>query len=251
MKSSATCALVLALASYAGHSRASVEAFGLPDRTEAENLAALRLGMEPVPLLELGYTRPKLFRISDHAFDVGAALAAPLLLVPDASDLRFSAGVASSWELARVVQLTSGFSTFWATADDTTARSHAFGIEAGAGVRYAPGGFYLGLPVRLRSTLLLHLDHSELIRDAYGDRYDNGSTNTPVSGDRIDGPHDGWYGWSAWRVFLGLEGGFSVSSVAFNAGAGTFLSPQEQGLFFSAETGQIPIYLEIGARVGF
>jgi hypothetical protein len=89
------------------------------------------------------------------------------------------------------------------------------------------------------------------MRDAYDDRYDNGSTNTPVGEERIEGPRDGWYGLPAWRVFAGLEGGFSASNLALDAGAGLWFTPQEQGLFFSPETGQIPLYFELTARLAF
>ncbi len=117
--------------------------------------------------------------------------------------------------------------------------------------RYAPESFYLGLPIRLRGTAFLHLSHFELMRDAYDDRYDNGSTNTKGGEERIDGPRDGWYGFPAWRVFTGFEGGFSASNLAFNASAGVAFAPQEQGLFISPETGQIPFYLEVVARLAF
>lgn len=229
----------------------TVEAFGLPDDVPAQNLGALRVAMEPVPLVELGYTRPALFHAVDQRIGGGIALSAPLLLIPDFSDFRLSAGLSTSFTLSRKFRLASGLTAFWATADDTTARAHAFGFEAGVSARYAPESFYLGLPIRLRSTAFLHLSHFELMRDAYDDRYDNGSTNTPAGVGRIDGPRDGWYGFPALRVFTGFEGGFSASNLAFNASAGVSFAPQEQGLFISPETGQIPLYLEVVARLAF
>lgn len=246
------CALLaLALTAVASEGLATTEAFGLPERFPAQNLAALRVAMEPVPLVELGYSRPQLLSVAGEALSGGVALGAPLLLIPDWRDFRLSAGLSASFALGGDFRLASGASTFWATANDGTARSHALGLELGASARYCQAHWYIGVPVRLRSTAFLHLAHSETMKSAYDDRYDNGSTNAPQSSERIEGPRDGWYALTAWRVFTGLETGVAYAPVAFHAGAGTFWAPQAQGLFFSPETGQIPLYLEIDVRLAF
>lgn len=244
-------ALILALLALPAEALATVEAFGLPEQVSAEHLAAVRVAAEPVPVLELGYSRPALLRIGDQALGAGVALAAPLLLIPDARDLRASTGAATTFALGGDFRLSSGVSAFWATADDTTARANALGLEAGASGRYCRGRFYVGVPLRVRSTLLLHLDHHALMKTAYDDRYDNGSTNAPQGVERIEGPRDGWYALTAWRVFGGLETGVASSRLAFHAGAGIHWAPQAQGLFFSPDTGHIPLYLETSLRLAF
>ena len=241
----------LALAAVPAEALATTEAFGLPERFPAQNLASLRVAMEPVPLVELSYVRPELLRFAGEALSGGLALGAPLLLIPDVSDFRLSAGLATSFALGGDFRLANGVSTYWATADDGTARSDALGLVLGASPRYCQSSWYVGLPLRLRGTALLHLAHSEYMKSAYDDRYDNGATNAPNASERIEGPHDGWYGLTAWRVFAGLEAGFASAPLAFHFGAGTFWAPQAQGLFFSPETGQIPLYLEIDVRFAF
>jgi len=250
--SSAPSALVaLTLASVPAEALATTEAFGLPERFPAQNLASLRVGMEPVPLVELGYVQPELLRVAGEALGAGVAFGAPLLLIPGFRDFRLSAGLSASFALGGDFRLANGVSTFWATANDGTARSDALGLEAGTSPRYCRPLWYIGLPLKLRSTALLHLAHSNYMKLAYDDRYDNGATNTPSGGERIEGPYDGWYALTGWRLFAGLEAGVTAASFAFHFGAGTFWAPQAQGLFFSPETGQIPLYLEIDVRFAF
>jgi len=247
-----SCALlVLTWAAVPAEALATTEAFGLPEQFPAQNLASLRVAIEPVPLVELGYVRAGLLRVAGEALGGGVALGAPLLLIPDFRDFRLSAGIGVSFALGRDFRLASGASTFWATADDGTARSDALGLELGVSARYSRPRWYIGLPLRLRSTALLHLAHSEYMRRAYDDRYDNGATNAPEVGERIEGPEDGWYALTAWRVLTGIEAGVTAAPFAFHFGAGTFWAPQAQGLFFSPETGQIPLYLETDIRVAF
>lgn len=247
-----SCALLaLALAAVPAEAFATTEAFGLPERFPAQNLASLRVAMEPVPLVELGYSRPELWRVAGEALGGGVALGAPLLLIPEWRDFRLSAGLAASFALGGDFRLASGSSTFWATADDGTARSHALGLELGAAARYCRPRWFIGVPLRLRSTALLHLTHSAYMKRAYDDRYDNGATNAPEADEHIEGPHDGWYALPAWRVFTGIEAGVTAAPFAFHFGAGTFLAPQAQGLFFSPEIGQLPLYLEIDVRFAF
>src|SRR5262245_31550801 len=107
--------LALALGATPAEAFATSEAFGLPEQFPAQNLASLRVAMEPVPLVELGYVRPELLHIAGEALGGGLALGAPLLLIPDFRDFRLSAGLGASFALGGDFRLANGASTFWAT----------------------------------------------------------------------------------------------------------------------------------------
>jgi len=244
-------AITLALLLLAPAGRATVEAFGLPEQhLPGNSAAAIRAAVEPTPIIELGYLRRGLL-LGRQDFDAGVALGAPILLVPGGQDLRLSFGAATRFELGPHWDLASGLTAFWATANDGTARSDTLGVEVGTALRWRDGRFYLGLPARLRSALFLHLEHSSFMQGAYDDRYGHGATNAPATKPNVSGPYDGWYGPSAWRLFAGLESGLVLGSLALHGGAGVCWSTQAQGLFFSPETGQVPLYVELDVRFAF
>jgi hypothetical protein len=239
---------LLACSAWSASASATVEAFGMPEQRIGDHVLAMRLGMEPVPLIELGYVRDGLFRAGKQPFDAGASLSLPLLLVPRARDFRLGAGVSTRLALARNLGLALGALGFWQRAEDDAASAQAFGFELGLSPRYRSGGFYVGLPLRLRATAVSLLSNKDYMRFAYDDRYDNGASNDPGVGAGVLGPHDGAYGWPALRVFVGVEAGFSLRRWAFAAGLGGWWSAQAQHLFATVETGQIPLYLQLEAR---
>ncbi|MFZ5892039.1 MAG: hypothetical protein ACOY0T_13365 [Myxococcota bacterium] len=245
-----TCVCALVAGTFAAlEARATVAAFGMPERSIGNDVTAFRVGLDPVPLLELGYVRSALWETRGARFDAGVSLALPVLL--GGRDYRLSLGLAPHVTLSETFALAFGAAGFWQRAEDETAHMQSFGFEVGVSPRYTRGGFYAGVPLCLRSAPLLFVENKAYMRFAYDDRYSNGASNDPGSVGGIAGPRDGTYLWTALRVFAGLEAGVTLEHWALAAGLGSWWTPQAQGLFVSVETGQIPVYLQLDIRRGF
>ena len=243
------CATLTLGCSWSTAAFANVAVFGVPERSIGDDAVALRVGMDPVPLLELGYTRSRFGRGPAGAVvDAGFAVALPPLA--GGGDFRIGAGLGPRFSLSEHVALNLGAVGFWQRAEDDAASFQSFGFELGVNPRYRARAFFVGLPLRLRASALCYVTNKAYMRAAFSDRYNHGATNDPGAG-REQGPRDGAYAFTALRVFVGPELGVVLERWAFQASVGSWWTPQAQGLFASVETGQVPFYASLDVRRGF
>ena len=215
--------------------------------------AVTTLAMEPVPLAEIGYANSGALHLLGRPLVASLSLAMPIFLVPRGRDARVALSASSTVFVRDRWQVVAGMGAFLGLAADSLGSSRAIGFSVGVAPRYVGTRWFAGTRVHVRSTALLHITNSAFAETPYGDRYTNGSNNSAdPSEPRVEGPRDGWYAWTAFRAFAGVEGGRRFGDrLVVSMGAGTWWTPQAQGLFFAIETGQIPVYVHVDAHAAF
>lgn len=222
-----------------------------PARAQAEDagtsvppvgVVVVQMALEPHLVMSLGYLRAVGPRRERLDLGVGASLkVSPYLLGRGAG--RLSLVTAGRWVANSGWGVAAASEAYLARGRNRSGTIHGIGLE----LRSAPGyyGERWGVAADLgwQATLVSHVRHSAEAREAFEDRYADGTSGG-------DGPVDGWYGSTAHRARLGLEATRSLADGAsLRVAAGSRFSLQRQGILLGFAHGQVPVYLE--ASVGF
>ncbi len=121
---------------------------------------------------------------------------------------------------------------------------YGLGFEIRANPGYYRPNWNWSLDLGWQNTFASYITHSEETRFTFEDRYPDGVEGIP-------GPRDGWYGATANRFRVGFLGARHFSEkVSFAVALGTLFATQRQGLLFSFDFAQLPVYLETTVRIG-
>lgn len=196
-------------------------------------------GFEPEPVVSATYLRPLPAgaRRASLAAGAGAKLPLPSIARGDFRvQLLATVGYQSAGGWGGACQALP----YLARAVNDAGTLYGLGLELRCQPSFYRRTWLLGLDLGWQETLGTHVQHSDLARRTFDDRY-------PTGAGGISGPEDGWYRFTSVR----FRGGFTASH-AFGAswsGAlafGTLFTLQDQGVYLPL----IPFYLELSARYG-
>jgi hypothetical protein len=207
----------------------------------AQNTAAALVAFEPALVAKLRYARLIAARPAGLHLHAGAMLTLPVLPLDRA---RGRVALIARGEYAHdEFELSTELLPFVLRDANEAGDFTALGVELRVLPAWRPSWGALGFDVSWQMNIATHVQHSARIRDTFGERYPPG-----VQG--ITGPRNGWYGWMAHRLRMGVASHYRVSQRwTLQSSFGVLLAPQPQGVQASASLGQVPLYLEFGADV--
>jgi len=206
----------------------------------------LELAFDPLLLLELSYAHRLNDVLGEHDLTIGGATAAPLYLLGGLDAWELTLGASLEVPLWRWLGVTVGLATSLATTENADGSLVAWGLELAVLPGLYGDQWFAALQVAWRPTLATHITHSQRTRDAFDDRYPDG---TPT-GARIAGPEDGWYGFPSHRWVVGLAGGVTFRRrVTLYGGGGVDATVSDQGLFLYPGAGLFPFYGQLGVVI--
>jgi len=236
-------AILLALA---GPSRDAAARPVATPRALPVNGLGLELGFDPQLMFEARYGRRLPDLVGEYDLTLEASVGAPLYLFSGIDAFEFTLGAASEIPLHGRFGVTLALATSLATTENTLGRLVAWGLELAVLPGFFAERWFVALNLAWRPTLATRIEHSDYARDAFDDRYPEG---TP-SAEQTAGPRDGWYGFPVHRWVVGLVGGYSFGRrVTLYSGGGIDAMAQDPGYFSYPAIGVLPIYAQLGACV--
>ncbi len=198
------------------------------------------VAFEPEPVAGLTYWHPVLEDLR-ASLAIGAGLKSAFL-IPLRGDLRLNLSTSGTYRFTPAWRAACTASGLVARARNDAVTLYGLGLELRCQPGYSAGSWLWALDLGWQGTLLTHVEHSDLSRRTFDDRYPPG-----VAG--IEGPRDGWYRSTATRFRFGLStarvfGGRWSGAVS----VGTLFALQDQGAYFAFNLAQIPLYLEVSTR---
>jgi hypothetical protein len=198
------------------------------------------VAVEPDPVAGLAYWHPVL-EDPRASLAIGAGFKSAFL-VPLRGDLRLNLSMSGTYQFTPSWRGACTASGYVARARDDAATLYGLGLELRCQPGYSTGSWQWALDLGWQGTLLTYVEHSDLSRRTFDDRYPPGVTG-------IDGPLDGWYRSTATRFRIGLSAAHVFRGRWSGAVAvGTLFALQDQGAYFAFNLAQIPIYLEVSTR---
>lgn len=197
--------------------------------------------LEPELIVSIGYLHRLDAGTSPWRLAAGARLKIPPYLLGNGAG-RVSVMATGGWIDETGWGATLSSAGYLARDRNRAGTMHGFGIEARAAPGYHGAGWSVAADVGWQGTLVSHIEHSDLVREAFRDRH---------PGVDHGGPVDGWYGLTAQRFRFGVMGARKLGDdLSIQLAAGALFSRQRQGLLLSFAHGQVPVYLEASMRAG-
>lgn len=204
----------------------------------------LEASLEPELVVSIGYLYRVTSAPSSSSLHVGAGLEMPPYLIENGS-LRANLMAKGRWVADNDWGASVTSMAYYARNDNRTGTMNGLGLEVRAQPGYHGSRWAVAADIGWQTTVLAHIEHSDLVGETFEDRYLDGTSPA----DAPDGPRDGWYGATAGRIRLGVSGGRVISEdLSFRIAAGSLFSLQRQGLFLSFAHAQVPVYLETSVK---
>lgn len=205
----------------------------------------LSVGAEPHLTSTLAYTHGFDAPSSRAGLRLGAGVqVAPLALVPHGA-WRVHAIATGSWRFSRRWGATLHALPFLVHDASEALEAYGLGLELRGAVQRSGPLWGYGLDLGWQGTFRSHVEHRGFSRSTFEGRYPDGVQGTGA-------PRDGWYAGTAQRYRLGFTGARALGGLwALQLAAGALFNAQHQGVLLSFDLGQIPVYAELGVRLGW
>lgn len=166
-----------------------------------------------------------------------ARLTLPMALLPELSGWRLTGGLrgrggGSAWAVEAEAN------TGLAHARDATGHKTAWIGSITARPGYFDDTWSAWPELTARAALATYMRHDDRVRDLFADRDAEG--RIPV-----DGPQDGWFAWTGWRLRAGLGGRFTAWSNRITLAGGLDYAPQFNGVLNNPPTSGMPFFMRL------
>lgn len=198
----------------------------------------LDAGWDPTFVVGSGLSS-RVARVTPGAgIDFDAAIAAPLLLVPDGRAWRVASGVTGSYTHRDGYGLAVGLHPDLRSASDSVANMIGLGVTAAARPGYYGRHWTIALDLAWSTALVTRIAPRAPVYDLFRERY-------PEQTDQV--PSARFYGFTAQRLRAGLAGGVALKRwLSAHGEIGFAYTPQLTGLV-NPPYGPLPFYVALGA----
>jgi hypothetical protein len=219
-------------------------AFPLPD---AERVVMVSGSLEPHLVLSVGFLNRIAQRDRGAGIGLGAGVRFPPHLVRSASGRIHLMGT-GGWSGEGPWEGSVTSYVYLSRNRNRAGTMHGIGVEVRAQPGHRGERWSAAADLGWQGTLATRITHGPAARDAFEERYPEGSP----SPENADGPVDGWYRFPAQRFRVGVTTTRALNDrTDLQLGVGALFNRQRQGLVLSFAHAQVPAYVEAGLRAAW